>query len=33
LAKFMQNSDKNFNELKNIWEIEKDFRLLIGSLL
>jgi hypothetical protein len=33
LARLMQNPDKNFDELKNIWKIEKDFRLLIGSLL
>jgi hypothetical protein len=33
LASLMREPDKNFDELRNIWETEKDFRLLIGSLL
>lgn len=33
LAKLMQSPDKNFEALKNIWDTDKDFRLLTGSLL
>lgn len=33
LAKLMQNPDENFEELKRIWNTNKDFRLLKGSLL
>ena len=33
LAELMQNPDDNFEELKNIWEIKKEYRLLSGGLL
>ncbi|MBI5153332.1 MAG: hypothetical protein HZA36_02630 [Parcubacteria group bacterium] len=33
LAQLMQESDKNFDKLLDIWESEKDLRLLVGSLL
>jgi hypothetical protein len=33
LARVMQEPDNNFDELLRIWETEKDFRLLTGSLL
>lgn len=33
LALLMKNPDENFEQLQEIWETEKDFRLLIGSLL
>jgi hypothetical protein len=33
LAFLMQDPDKNFTELKSIWENKKDFRLLSGGLL
>ena len=33
LAKLMQNPDENFDELRKIWETDKEFRLLGGSLL
>lgn len=33
LAALMQRPDENFDELKKIWETEKDFRLLSGGLL
>jgi hypothetical protein len=33
LAFLMQDPDKNFTKLKNIWENKKDFRLLSGGLL
>lgn len=33
LAKLMQDPDKNFEQLLEIWETEKDLRLLIGGLL
>lgn len=33
LASLMQKPDENFDELKKIWETEKDFRILTGSLL
>ena len=33
LAKLMLDSDKNFRELKKIWETNKKFRLLSGGLL
>ena len=33
LAMLMQNSDKNFDKLQNIWNTNKEFRLLKGGLL
>lgn len=33
LALLMQNPDKNFIKLKNIWETDKEFRLVSGGLL
>lgn len=33
LARLMQKPDENFDELVKIWETDKDFRLLSGSLL
>ncbi len=33
LARLMQNPDLNFNELQEIWESKKEFRLLKGALL
>lgn len=33
LARLMQSPDENFEKLKEIWETDKDFRLLTGSLL
>lgn len=33
LARLMQKPDENFDELVKIWETDKDFRLLTGSLL
>ncbi len=33
LARLMQYPDKNFNELQNIWNTNKKFRLLKGGLL
>ena len=33
LAKLMQDPDRNFDELMNIWETQRDFRLLRGGLL
>ncbi len=33
LARFMQNTDKNFSKLQNIWNTNKEFRLLSGGLL
>ncbi|MBI5420904.1 MAG: hypothetical protein HZA35_01155 [Parcubacteria group bacterium] len=33
LARLMQEPDKNFDKLIDIWESEKDFRLLVGGLL
>ncbi|MDD5193321.1 MAG: transglutaminase domain-containing protein [Candidatus Nanoarchaeia archaeon] len=33
LAELMKDPDKNFNEIKNIWENKKEFRLLKGGLL
>ncbi|MBI4158485.1 MAG: transglutaminase domain-containing protein [Candidatus Yanofskybacteria bacterium] len=33
LAHLMQKPDENFDELKKIWESDKDFRLLRGGLL
>lgn len=33
LAKLMQKPDDNFNQLKDIWETKKEFRLLKGGLL
>lgn len=33
LAKLMQNPDENFEQLCNIWETKKEFRLLKGALL
>jgi hypothetical protein len=33
LAQLMQKPDENFDELVNIWENEKSFRLLVGGLL
>ena len=33
LASLMQDPDKNFEQLLEIWETEKDLRLLIGGLL
>lgn len=33
LAKLMQDPDKNFEKLKNIWETKKEYRLLKGALL
>lgn len=33
LARLMQEPDKNFEELKKIWETNKKFRLLKGALL
>lgn len=33
LARLMQEPDKNFDELKHIWETNKEFRLLEGGLL
>lgn len=33
LAVLMKNPDKNFDELKKIWETKKGFRLLSGGLL
>lgn len=33
LAKLMQDPDANFDELTNIWEKDKDFRMLVGGLL
>jgi len=33
LAVLMQDSDKNFDELQNIWNTNKGFRLLKGGLL
>ena len=33
LARLMQKPDENFDELMKIWETDKDFRLLTGSLL
>jgi len=33
LARLMQKPDENFDKLKEIWETEKDFRLLEGGLL
>lgn len=33
LAKLLQNPDKNFNILQNIWNTNKEYRLLKGALL
>jgi hypothetical protein len=33
LAELMQDPDGNFEKLKHIWDAEKQFRLLVGSLL
>lgn len=33
LAKFMQNPDKNFESLLEMWETNKEFRLMYGGLL
>ena len=33
LVKLMQKPDENFNALMEIWETDKDFRLLVGGLL
>lgn len=33
LAMLMQHPDNNFDELKNIWETNKEYRLLTGALL
>lgn len=33
LARLMQDPDKNFKELQNIWDTNKEFRLLKGGLL
>ncbi len=33
LARLMQKPDENFAELVKIWESDRDFRLLVGSLL
>lgn len=33
LARLMQDPDKNFDKLKEIWETNKEFRLLKGALL
>ncbi|MBX4201199.1 hypothetical protein KW786_03700, partial [Candidatus Parcubacteria bacterium] len=33
LAKLMQKPDENFEELKHIWETDKELRLLKGGLL
>ena len=33
LARLMKNPDENFKELKNIWNSNKDFRLVYGGLL
>ncbi|MCR4326740.1 MAG: hypothetical protein NUV52_03735 [Candidatus Roizmanbacteria bacterium] len=33
LAKLMQKPDENFEQLKNIWETKKDFRLVKGGLI
>lgn len=33
LAKLMLDPDKNFDELKKIWETKKEFRLVKGSLI
>ena len=33
LARLMQDPDEHFDELKNIWETKKEFRLLEGGLL
>ncbi|HEY4483339.1 MAG TPA: hypothetical protein VI953_04170 [Candidatus Paceibacterota bacterium] len=33
LARLLQDPDKNFDELKHLWETDKDFRLLTGGLL
>ena len=33
LARHMQKPDENFDELVKIWETDRDFRLLTGSLL
>lgn len=33
LARLIQKPDENFDELVKVWETDKDFRLLIGSLL
>lgn len=33
LAQLMQNPDDHFEELVNVWETEKDFRLMTGGLM
>lgn len=33
LAELMLNPDENFNELKQIWDSNRDYRILYGSLL
>ena len=33
LARLMQNPDKTFSKLQNIWNTNKEFRLLSGGLL
>ncbi len=33
LAELMQHPDRNFDALETIWNTDKDFRLLVGSLL
>lgn len=33
LAVLLKDPDKNFDALQELWETEKDFRLLVGSLL
>lgn len=33
LAKLMQKPDENFEELRNIWETKKEYRILTGGLL
>lgn len=33
LARLMQNPDENFDQLKNIWQTKKDFRLVKGGLI
>jgi len=33
LATLMQNPDKNFDQLKSLWETKREFRLVNGGLI